>query len=75
MVHLSLGISFVDYCWRIGRNMNDHLRAILNHIYLETLVYTCVGVADENLEDIRADPGVKEILCATEKRPEPDHLN
>lgn len=55
--------------------MNDHLRAILNHIYLETLVYTCVGVADENLEDIRADPGVKEILCATEKRPEPDHLN
>jgi hypothetical protein len=74
MVHLSLGNSFDDHCWKMGRNMNDHLRAILNHMYPKTVLCTCAGVADETSEDFRADPGVKEILFATKKLPEPEHL-
>jgi hypothetical protein len=74
MVLLIPGYSFDDHCRKIGWNMNDYIEAFLTHVYPDRVLYTCTGVADEVLEDIRADPGVKDIFCTTNKLPEPEHF-
>jgi len=73
-VPLSPGYSFDDHCRKIWRNMNAYLRDILDHVYPKTVVYTCAGVADEVFEDIRADPGLTGVSCATNKLPKPEQF-
>jgi hypothetical protein len=59
-VQLSPGYSFEDHCRNIGRDMKTYSVDVLRPAFDG---YSCQGVDDDVLDDIRADSGVKEVFC------------
>lgn len=74
MVQLSPGYSFEEHCRSIRRDMNEYHAVILDHVFSDSVGYSCKGVADEVLDDIRANTSVKEVFCVPERGAEPEHL-
>jgi hypothetical protein len=52
--------------------MNEYYAVLLEYVFLDSVGYNCKGIADEVLDDIRADTGVKEIFCVPERGTEPE---
>jgi hypothetical protein len=69
MVELFPGYSFEDHCRNIGRDIGEYEVNVLKHVFQESVGYSCRGVDEEVLKDIRADADVKEVFCVPKKGP------
>lgn len=67
IVVLFPGISSEDHFRNIRRGVGRYGVRVLNHIFGESIGYSCSGISDKVLEDIRADTSVKEVFCVPEQ--------
>ena len=73
IVELLPGYSFEDHCRRVGNIIKERHLKIYRHMFSESIGYSCGGVGDDLLRDIRADIGVKQVYCVPEGGVELEH--
>jgi hypothetical protein len=61
IVRLRPNHTLAQHYTAVGRDMQPHVRGILDQIYKDRIVYTASGVDEELLDLIRMDAGVEHV--------------